>query len=103
MIFPDHAPASRMLFKELADKRRPDRHGVSRIDEEMPVVSEGGKQVILRVSPRGGKRGMHALGQLGSEIGVVFDIEPEHGYPRGAAEFSGLFDELVGGAIVVGL
>src|SRR6202012_5927243 len=96
-------PPLSMLVEELDHKWRPLWNGVRRIDEEVPFGAKWRHQVIFGTTAGRGVRLVHPLGQIWPEVGVVFDIEPQHRHARRAPERSGRVDQLVRRAIVVRL
>src|SRR3954447_12527618 len=102
----DHAASPlrlSVLVQEPAHQRRPDRNGIGRADQEMPIAAERGQQMVFGTAAGGGKSLMHPFGQGGAEERVILGIDPQHWHARGAAELAGYFDKLVRGAIVVWL
>src|SRR5438132_10633219 len=92
-----------LLVEEFRHKRRPDRYGVGRADEEMPLVAERRHQTVFGLAACRSEGFMHAFGQGRAEEGIVFDIDPKHRHTRCAAEFAGRFHQSVRRAIVVWL
>src|SRR5258708_34818813 len=92
-----------LLLEELRHERRPDRDGVGRADEEMPLVAERRHETVFGLAAGRGEGLMHAFGQGWAEEAIVFDIDPKHRHPRCTAEFAGCFHQSVRCAIVVWL
>src|SRR4051794_35514875 len=102
----DHAASPlrlSVLVQKPAHQRRPDRNGIGRADQEVPIAAERGQQMVFGTAAGGGKSLMHPFGQGRTEERIVLDIDPQHGYPRGAAELAGCFDQPVRSAIVIWL
>src|SRR3954454_9794034 len=104
MMMPPSLDRSLSQFvQEFRHERRPDRDGVGRADEEMSVVTERRHQMVFGLAAGPGKGLVHAFGQGRAEESIVLDVDPQHRYPRRAAELTGRFHELVRCAIVVRL
>src|SRR5436190_5769347 len=76
---------SPVLVEERAYQWCPDRNGFGRTDQEMALVAERGKQVILGLAACGGVGLVHPLRKIGTEERVVLDVDPEHRRPRSAS------------------
>src|ERR1700704_4416836 len=92
-----------LLVEKFRHERRPDRDGVGRADEEMPLVAERRHETVFGLAACRDEGLMHAFGEGRAEEGIVFDIDPKHWHTRCAAEFAGRFHQSVRCAIVVWL
>jgi len=68
----------------------------------MTVSPKIRQSVIFDVTAGGLKSRRQSLRKFGPEIAVIMTINPQHRYPCRSSELRRCFDQIVGGAIVVG-
>src|SRR5262245_25874890 len=69
----------------------------------MAIAPEVRQQMVLPGAAGVAKRLEHPLGQLWPEIAVVAGVDPQHRGPGRLAKLPRGLDELIGGAVLIGL